>query len=96
VFFTVTVKEENKRKNVKRENTSLRVELKCSQLTYGRSVMCFRLGPLLRICSSDRRATSIIRSHSRSYNQRAAVRLFLVQSVETNVALGDSPLHDPF
>lgn len=94
MFFTVTVKEENKRKNVK--NTSLRVELKCSQLTYGRSVMCFRLGPLLRICSSDRRATSIIRSHSRSYNQRAAVRLFLVPSVETNVALGDSPLHDPF
>ena len=58
--------------------------------------MCFRLGPLLRIRSSNRRETSIIRSRSRSYNQKAAVRLFLVQSVETNVALGDSPLHGPF
>jgi len=43
--------------------------------------MCIRLGPLLRIRSSDRRETSIIRSSSRSYNQKAAVRLFLVQSV---------------
>jgi hypothetical protein len=46
--------------------------------------------------NSDIRATSKILLRSRSYNHRDAVRLFLVQPVETNVAFGDSPLHGLF